>query len=52
MLEIGAGNTPHLNYLKHDYDEYFIAETSKPKEKTLKEKKKNKRSKPKKKWWN
>jgi len=28
VLEIGAGNTPHLNYLKHDYDEYFIAETS------------------------
>ena len=28
VLEIGAGNAPHLNYLKHDYDEYFIAETS------------------------
>ena len=28
VLEIGAGNTPHLDYLKHDYDEYFIAETS------------------------
>ena len=28
VLEIGSGNTPHLNYLKHDYDEYFIAETS------------------------
>jgi|TARA_B100002003_G_C14138989_1_gene547772 SAM-dependent methyltransferase len=28
ILEIGAGSEPHLNYLKHDYDEYFIAETS------------------------
>ena len=28
VLEIGAGNAPHLDYLKHDYDEYFIAETS------------------------
>ena len=28
VLEIGAGTIPHLNYLKHDYDEYFIAETS------------------------
>jgi len=28
VLEIGAGNIPHLDYLKHDYDEYFIAETS------------------------
>ena len=28
VLEIGAGSEPHLNYLKHDYDEYFIAETS------------------------
>ena len=28
VLEIGAGNMPHLDYLKHDYDEYFIAETS------------------------
>ena len=28
VLEIGAGNVPHLNFLKHDYDEYFIAETS------------------------
>ena len=28
ILEIGAGMAPHLNYLKHDYDEYFIAETS------------------------
>ena len=27
-LEIGAGSAPHLDYLKHDYDEYFIAETS------------------------
>ncbi len=28
VLEIGAGNSPHLDYLKHEYDEYFIAETS------------------------
>ena len=28
VLEIGAGNAPHLDYLKHEYDEYFIAETS------------------------
>ena len=28
ILEIGAGDAPHLDYLKHEYDEYFIAETS------------------------
>jgi len=28
VLEIGAGSAPHLNYLKHDFDEYFVAETS------------------------
>ena len=28
VLEVGAGNVPHLNYLKHDYDEYYIVETS------------------------
>ena len=28
VLEIGAGSAPHLDYLKHDYDEYFIVETS------------------------
>ncbi len=28
VLEIGAGNAPHLDYLRHEYDEYFIAETS------------------------
>jgi SAM-dependent methyltransferase len=28
VLEIGAGTLPHIDYLKHDYDEYFIAETS------------------------
>ena len=27
VLEIGAGTAPHIDYLKHDYDEYFIAET-------------------------
>ena len=28
VLEIGAGSSPHIDYLKHDYDEYFIVETS------------------------
>ena len=28
VLEIGAGSELHLNYLKHDYDEYFVAEVS------------------------
>ena len=28
VLEIGAGNAPHLDYLRHEYEEYFIAETS------------------------
>ena len=28
VLEIGAGSAPHLEYLKHKYDEYFILETS------------------------
>ena len=28
VLEVGAGSVPHLGYLKHDYDEYFIVETS------------------------
>ncbi len=28
VLEIGAGSAPHLDYLQHDYDEYFIVETS------------------------
>ena len=27
-LEIGAGSAPHLEYLKHKYDEYFVLETS------------------------
>ena len=27
VLEVGAGSEPHIGYLKHDYDEYFIAET-------------------------
>jgi len=39
VLEIGAGNVPHLNYLKHDYDEYFIAETSSYAMESYKEKK-------------
>ena len=28
VLEIGAGSAPHIDYLKHEHDEYFIAETS------------------------
>ena len=28
VLEIGAGTAPHIDYLEHDYDEYFIVETS------------------------
>ena len=28
VLEIGAGNKPHYEFLKHNYDEYHIAETS------------------------
>jgi SAM-dependent methyltransferase len=28
VLEIGAGDAPHLDYLEHEYDEYFVAETS------------------------
>ena len=28
VLEIGAGSAPHIDYLKHDYDEYCVAETS------------------------
>ena len=28
ILEIGAGTEPHYKYIKHDYDEYFILETS------------------------
>ena len=28
VLEIGAGNKPHYKFLKHNYDEYHIAETS------------------------
>ena len=28
VLEIGAGNVPHLKYLNHKFDEYHIIETS------------------------
>ena len=28
ILEIGAGTEPHYKYIKHDYDEYLILETS------------------------
>ena len=28
VLEIGAGDTPHYNFIKHTYNEYHIAETS------------------------
>ena len=39
VLEIGAGSAPHSDYLKHDYDEYFIAETSSNVQEFYKEKK-------------
>ena len=29
VLEIGAGSEPHYKYIKHNYDEYHIIETSK-----------------------
>ena len=29
VLEIGAGSAPHYKFIKHNYDEYHIAETSK-----------------------
>ena len=28
VLEIGAGSAPHYKFIKHHYDEYYIAETS------------------------
>ncbi len=28
VLEIGAGSAPHINYVKHNFDEYHIIETS------------------------
>ena len=28
VLEIGAGTAPHINYIKHKFDKYYIAETS------------------------
>jgi len=28
ILEIGAGSAPHYNYIKHDYNEYHIVDTS------------------------
>ena len=28
VLEIGAGSAPHIDYLRHEYEEYFVAETS------------------------
>ena len=28
VLEIGAGSAPHYDYIKHDYNEYHIADTS------------------------
>ena len=28
ILEIGAGIAPHINYIKHKFDKYYIAETS------------------------
>tara|TARA_A100000164_G_scaffold340581_1_gene336620 strand:+ start:441 stop:1112 length:672 start_codon:yes stop_codon:yes gene_type:complete len=29
VLEIGAGNSPHYKFIKHDYEEYHIVDTSK-----------------------
>ena len=28
VLEIGAGDSPHIDYIKHSFDEYHIIETS------------------------
>jgi len=28
VLEVGAGNAPHYKFIKHNYDEYHIVETS------------------------
>ena len=28
VLEVGAGNAPHYKFIKHQYDEYHIVETS------------------------
>ena len=28
VLEIGAGDAPHIDYIKHRFDEYHIIETS------------------------
>ena len=28
VLEIGAGSAPHIEYIKHNFDEYHIIETS------------------------
>ena len=28
VLEIGAGDSPHIEYIKHSFDEYHIIETS------------------------
>ena len=28
ILEIGAGSSPHINYLNHDYGKYFFLESS------------------------
>ena len=28
VLEIGSGTEPHLQYIKHDFDDYYVAETS------------------------
>ena len=35
VLEIGAGTAPHINYIKHKFDKYYIAETSKIGEKII-----------------
>jgi SAM-dependent methyltransferase len=31
VLELGAGNGQHLDFIKHDYDEYFVTDLKPPK---------------------
>tara|TARA_Y100001970_G_C14222759_1_gene853661 strand:+ start:2000 stop:2686 length:687 start_codon:yes stop_codon:yes gene_type:complete len=43
VLEIGAGTSPHINYIEHKYDKYYSLETSKFAIKFLKKKFKKKK---------
>lgn len=43
VLEIGAGTSPHISYIKHMYDKYYSLETSKFAVKYLKKKFKKKK---------